>query len=38
LHRVESRSSCPDEELAKLREPLADLNPQFFSLEYGFRR
>lgn len=28
----------PEEELAKLREPLADLQPQFFVLEYGFRR
>jgi quinol monooxygenase YgiN len=28
----------PEEELAKLREPLADLNPEFFTLEYGFRR
>lgn len=28
----------PEEELAKLREPLADLNPQYFVLEYGFRR
>lgn len=28
----------PEEELAKLREPLATLNPQFFTLEYGFRR
>jgi quinol monooxygenase YgiN len=28
----------PEEELAKLREPLAKLNPQFFTLEYGFRR
>jgi hypothetical protein len=28
----------PEEELAKLREPLANLNPQFFTLEYGFRR
>src|SRR5256885_2182548 len=28
----------PDEELAKLREPLAHLKPQFFILEYGFRR
>jgi quinol monooxygenase YgiN len=28
----------PEEELAKLREPLADLNPQFFTLEFGFRR
>ena len=28
----------PEEELAKLREPLANLNPQFFTLEYGFRK
>jgi quinol monooxygenase YgiN len=28
----------PEEELAKLREPLASLNPQFFTLQYGFRR
>lgn len=28
----------PEDELAKLREPLADLKPQFFVLEYGFRR
>ncbi len=28
----------PDQELAKLREPLAELNPRFFALEYGFRR
>ena len=28
----------PAEELAKLREPMADLKPQFFTLEYGFRR
>ena len=28
----------PEDELAKLREPLADLQPQFFTLEYGFRR
>lgn len=28
----------PEEELAKLREPLASLRPQFFTLEYGFRR
>ena len=28
----------PDEELAKLRAPFANLNPQFFTLEYGFRR
>ena len=28
----------PEKELAKLREPLADLNQTFFTLEYGFRR
>ncbi len=28
----------PGEELAKLRQPLESLNPQFFTLEYGFRR
>ena len=28
----------PEEELAKLREPLAEMKPQFFTLEYGFRR
>ncbi|MBI5016317.1 MAG: hypothetical protein HZB55_12625 [Deltaproteobacteria bacterium] len=28
----------PAKELAKLREPLASLAPQFFTLEYGFRR
>ena len=28
----------PESELTKLREPLAGLNPQFFVLEYGFRR
>ena len=28
----------PEGELAKLRGPLAELNPQFFTLEYGFRR
>ncbi len=27
-----------EEELAKLRQPLADFKPQFFRLEYGFRR
>lgn len=27
----------PDAELAKLRGPLAELNPRFFTLEYGFR-
>ena len=31
IHGVES-------ELAKLRGPLAELKPQFFTLEYGFRR
>lgn len=28
----------PAAELDKLREPLAGLKPQFFTLEYGFRR
>ncbi|MFN5513689.1 MAG: putative quinol monooxygenase [Cyanobacteriota bacterium] len=28
----------PAAELAQLREPLAKLQPQFFTLEYGFRR
>ena len=28
----------PAAEVDKLRGPLADLNPQFFNLEYGFRR
>ena len=28
----------PESELAKLRGPLADLKPQFFTLKYGFRR
>jgi quinol monooxygenase YgiN len=28
----------PEEELAKLREPLAKLNAEFFTLKYGFRR
>jgi hypothetical protein len=28
----------PEEELAKLRQPLAKLNPTYFTLEYGFRR
>jgi len=27
----------PEQELAKLRGPLAHLKPQFFTLEYGFR-
>jgi quinol monooxygenase YgiN len=28
----------PEAELEKLRKPMAGLNPQFFALEYGFRR
>jgi quinol monooxygenase YgiN len=28
----------PAEELAKLRGPLAGMKPQYFTLEYGFRR
>jgi len=28
----------PEQELATLREPLAHLKAQFFTLEYGFRR
>lgn len=28
----------PENELSKLREPMAKLNPTFFTLEYGFRR
>ena len=28
----------PEAELAKLRGPLADLRPQYFTLEYGFYR
>lgn len=28
----------PADQLARLREPLAELNPRFFTLEYGFRR
>ena len=28
----------PKQELDKLRGPLAELKPQFFTLEYGFRR
>jgi hypothetical protein len=27
-----------EQELAKLREPLADLNATYFTLEYGVRR
>lgn len=29
---------APEAELAKLREPLSNLKPQFFTLKYGFRR
>ncbi len=28
----------PEEDLSKLQDPLAVFNPQFFKLEYGFRR
>jgi quinol monooxygenase YgiN len=28
----------PESELSKLRDPLSELNPQFFALEFGFRR
>ncbi len=28
----------PEQELAKLREPLAEMNPTYFTLEYGIRR
>ena len=28
----------PEGELAKLRQPLAEFSPQFFTLEFGFRR
>lgn len=28
----------PEQELAKLREPLAPLKPRYFVLEYGFRK
>ena len=28
----------PESELAKLRQPLEQLSPQYFVLEYGFRR
>jgi quinol monooxygenase YgiN len=36
LARIEVHG--PEQELAKLREPMADLNPQFFVYELGFRR
>ncbi len=29
---------APADQLAKLREPLKSLNPQMFTVEYGFRR
>jgi hypothetical protein len=29
---------APESELMKLRAPMASLHPQFFTLEYGFRR
>ncbi|CAN5369689.1 hypothetical protein BH20VER3_BH20VER3_11900 [soil metagenome] len=28
----------PEEELARLRQPLTHLDPQFYTLEFGFRR
>ncbi len=28
----------PEDELEKLREPLTELDPHYFTLEYGFRR
>lgn len=28
----------PSEQIAQLREPLASFSPQYFTLEYGFRR
>jgi len=36
LVRIEVHGS--EQQLALLREPLAQFNPQFFVLEYGFRR
>ena len=36
LTRIEVHA--PESEIAKLREPLAGLNPQFFTLATGFRR
>jgi quinol monooxygenase YgiN len=36
ITRLEIHGS--EEELAKLRGPLASLNPTYFTLEYGFRR
>lgn len=36
LERLEIHG--PEEELSKMREPLAQLNPEFYVLEFGFRR
>jgi quinol monooxygenase YgiN len=36
LTRIEVHG--PAKELEKLRKPLTDFNPQFFTLEYGFRK
>ena len=36
LKRIEIHG--PEDEVAKLREPLAEMQPRFFTLEYGFRR
>ncbi len=36
LNRLEIHG--PEGELARLREPLKELNPRYFVLEYGFRR
>ena len=35
-HRIEVHG--PEQELAKLRGPLKDLNPEWYVLEYGFRK
>jgi len=36
LTRIEVHG--PEDELSKLRKPLKELKPQFFTLKYGFRR
>jgi len=36
LTRIEVHG--PEDELAKLRQPMAALDPQFYALEHGFRR